>query len=62
MHPHISENEIQDLINSLEKLASNSPEQFNLVDNVVLSNNDILPPVSLTDLPIVRYVYLTKNV
>ena len=57
MHSHIEENDMQDLINMLEKLASTSQEQFNLVDNLVLSNNDILPPVALTELPIVRYIF-----
>jgi hypothetical protein len=55
MHPHIEENNMQDLINSLEKLASTSQQQFSLVDNLVLGNNDVLPPVALTQLPIVRY-------
>ena len=59
MHQHIDENGMQELINSLEKLAvSNPQEQFSLVDNLVLDNNDFLPPVALTELPIVRYVCL----
>ena len=58
MHPHISENDMQDLINSLEKLAaSNSQEQLSLVDNLILGNNEFLPPVALTELPIVRCVH-----
>jgi hypothetical protein len=61
MHPHIEENDMQDLINLLEKLASTSQEQFNLVDNLVLSNSDVLPPVALTQLPIVRYIYYTTH-
>ena len=57
MHPHISENDMQDLINLLEKLAASNPqEQFSLVDNLILGNNDFLPPVALTELPIVRCV------
>ena len=59
MHQHIDENGMQELINSLEKLAvSNPQEQFSLVDNLVLDNNDFLPPVALTELPIVRCVCL----
>ena len=41
MHQHIDENGMQELINSLEKLAASNPqEQFSLVDNLVLGNND----------------------
>jgi hypothetical protein len=60
MHAHIEENDMQDLINLLEKLALTSQEQFkfSLVDDILLSNNDVLPPVALTDLPIVRYIFL----
>ena len=60
MHSHIDENDMQDLINLLEKLALTAQEQFkfSLVDDILLSNNDVLPPVALTDLPIVRYIFL----
>jgi hypothetical protein len=60
MHAHIEENDMQDLINLLEKLALTSQEQFkfSLVGDILLSNNDVLPPVALTDLPIVRYIFL----
>jgi hypothetical protein len=60
MHSHIEENDMQDLINLLEKLALTAQEQFkfSLVDDILLSNNDVLPPVALTDLPIVRYIFL----
>lgn len=54
MHQYIDENDLQDLITSLEKLASTSDEQHSLVDDLVVGSNDLLPPVALTHLPIVR--------
>ncbi|XP_028405958.1 trafficking protein particle complex subunit 9-like isoform X2 [Dendronephthya gigantea] len=54
MHSDINENDMQELISLLEKLASTSQGHFNLVDDLHLDNNDVLPALSLTELPIVR--------
>ena len=54
MHSDIKEDDMHELISLLEKLASTSQGQFNLIDELDLGNNDILPAVALTELPIVR--------
>lgn len=53
MYKHMKENDICNLITSLENLAE-SIKKCSLIDDLVLPNGDILPPVSLTELPVVR--------
>ena len=53
MHEHMPENALMELITSLENLVSRD-KQRTLVENLVLGNGDMLPPVTWNDFPVVR--------
>ena len=53
MYKHMKENDILELITSLETLAA-SLTKCSLIDDLVLPNGDKLPPVCFTELPVVR--------
>lgn len=49
----MKENDILELVSSLENLAAHQ-KNCSLIDDLILQNGDKLPPVSLTELPVVR--------